>query len=151
MNKNGLALVTFPDPRQTPLAAHKTLNYSYYFLAEKWASQQGADEALILNPDGSVSETNTANILFINGKKVICPKSLHVLSGVMEKKVIQYLIEQEGLTEFRKIMPDELFSADQVIITNSLIGAIPVLSLDGKKLKNNPGLCQKICEAMVKT
>nr|MDA3897942.1 aminodeoxychorismate synthase component I [Desulfobacteraceae bacterium] len=73
IDKHGLDLVTYPDPRQTPLADHKTLNYLYYYQAGKWASQQGADEALILNPDGSISETNTANIILIDGKKVICP------------------------------------------------------------------------------
>ncbi|MCD6586052.1 MAG: aminodeoxychorismate synthase component I [Desulfobacteraceae bacterium] len=135
INKNGLDLVTFPDPRQTPLAAHKTLNYAYYFIAGKWAHQQGADEALILNPDGSISETNTANILLINDKdkKVICPKSPHVLSGIMEKQVIQHLVNQGVQVENRKIMPEELFSADQVVMTNSLIGAVPVVSLDGEK------------------
>jgi len=151
IDKSGLDLVTYPHPRQTPLADHKTLNYAYYYLAGKWSGQQRADEALILNPDGSVSETNTANILFINGKTVICPKSPHVLSGIMEKQVIQHLIEKGVQKESRKIMPDELFSADQVIMTNSLIGAVPVLSLDGKKLNTEPGFCQKINERVLKS
>jgi len=149
IRKNGLDLVTYPFPRQTPLADHKTLNYSYYYLAGKWANQQGADEALILNPDGSVSETNTANIILIGGKKVICPKSLHVLSGVMEKQVIRNLAETGYQAESRKIMPEDLFSADQVIMTNSLIGLVPVLSLDGKELNRNVGFCQKICDAVL--
>jgi len=74
IDKKGLELITYPHPRQTPLADHKTLNYLYYYQAGKWAKQQGAEEALILNPDGSVSETNTANLLLIDGKdkKVIC-------------------------------------------------------------------------------
>ncbi|MBC2717494.1 MAG: aminodeoxychorismate synthase component I [Desulfobacteraceae bacterium] len=150
IDKNGLGLVTYPHPRQTPLADHKTLNYAYYYLAGKWAKQQGADEALILNPDGSVSETNTANILLIDGKKVICPKSPHVLSGIMEARVIQYLVEQGYQAKTRNIIPDDLFTADQVIMTNSLIGAVPVLSLDGKKLNSSADLCQRICEAVLK-
>lgn len=150
MDKNGLDVVTFPDPRQTPLADHKTLNYLYYYLAGRWANQQGADEALILNPDGSISETNTANILLIDGKIVNCPQSPHVLSGVMEKQVIQHLIEIGYQVESRKIMPEKMFSIDQVIMTNSLIGAVPVLSLDGKKLNSNSAFCQRICEAVLK-
>jgi len=150
INKKGLDLITYSHPRQTPLADHKTLNYSYYFLAGKWANQQGADEALILNPDGSVSETNTANIILIDGKKVICPQSLHVLSGVMENRVIQYLVEIGYQTETRKIMPGDLFSSDQVIMTNSLIGAVPVVNLDGKKLNSEAGFCKQICEVVLK-
>jgi para-aminobenzoate synthetase component 1 len=148
--KKGLELVTFPDPRQTPLADQKTLNYAYYYLAGKWANQQGADEALVINPDGSVSETNTANLILIDGKKVTCPKSLHVLPGVMEKQVLGYLLGQGFQVETRKIMPENLFSVDQVIITNSLIGAVSVLSLDGKRLNSNSDFCQKICDAVLK-
>jgi para-aminobenzoate synthetase component 1 len=150
INKKGLDLVTYPHPRQTPLADYKTLNYLYYYQAGKWASQTGADEALILNPDGSISETNTANIILIDGKKMICPQSPHVLSGVMKKQVIQYLVDQGYHKESRKIMPDDLFSADQVIMTNSLIGVVPALSLDGKKLNSNADFCQKICDAVLK-
>jgi len=150
---NGLYLATYPYPRQTPLADHKTLNYAYYYLAGKWANQQGADEALILNPDGSVSETNTANIILIDDedKRVISPKSPHVLAGIMEARVIQYLTEKQGYqTESRKIMPDEFFPVGQAMVTNSLIGAVPVLSLDGKKLTIDADFCQKIYEAILK-
>ena len=62
MGATGLKLATYPHPRMTPLADHKTLNYLYYYQAGVWAREQGADEAVILNPDGTISETNTANI-----------------------------------------------------------------------------------------
>ena len=150
LEKNGLDLITYPHSRQTPLADHKTLNYSYCFLAGKWATKSGADEALILNPDGSVSETNTANMLLIDGKKVICPKSPHVLSGTMENRVLQYLMKQGFQVESRKIMPEEMFSVDQVIMTNSLIGAVPILSLDGKKLSSSAEFCRRACAAVLK-
>jgi para-aminobenzoate synthetase component 1 len=148
--KNGLDLILYPHPRQTPLADHKTLNYLYYFYAGKWAVSSGADEALISNPDGSVSETNSANLLLINGKTVICPESPHVLSGVMEKQVLQYLADKGYPVETRKIMPEELYNADQVVMTNSLIGVVSVLSLDGKKLNGDPAFCQKICDNVLK-
>ena len=149
IDNQGLALVTYPDSRQTPLADHKTLNYAYYYLAGKWANHKGADEALILNPDGSVSETNTANILLFNGKTVSCPQSAHVLSGIMEHQVVDYLLEQRFEVKTRKIMPGDFFCADQVILTNSLIGAVPVLSLDGKKLNNDAEFCKSISEEIL--
>jgi para-aminobenzoate synthetase component 1 len=142
--KNGLDLLTYPQPRETPLADHKTLNYACYYLAGKWSQTKGADEALILNPDGSVSETNTANILVLDGGTVYRPESPHVLDGVMEKQVVQYLRDRGRAIEKRKIMPDDLFSADTILLTNSMIGAVPVLSLDGKALKPDKSICQKI-------
>lgn len=150
MNQNGLNLATYPHPRQTPLADHKTLNYAYYYLAGKWAARQAADEALILNPDGSISETNTGNLLLIDGKKVICPESPHVLAGIMANQVVHYLKTQKYKVETRKIMPPGLFSVDQVILTNSLIIAVPVVNLNGKIIKSDAGFCRKICEAVLR-
>ncbi len=133
-DNNGLNLAIYPEPRQTPLADHKTLNYLYYLLAGKWAKSNSADEAVILNPDGTVSETNTANILLMKGKTVILPDSLSVLPGIMERQVCKILENREFGMEKKKVQPDDLFSADQVVITNSLIGVVPVLSIDGREM-----------------
>ena len=140
----GLALVTYPEPRQSPLADHKTLNYLYYLLAGKWAIENSGDEALILNPEGTVSETNTANIMIIKGKRVLLPDSPHVLPGVIENVAKRTLGEWGYEIEKKEIKPEELFSADEVIITNSLIGAVPVISLDGKKLSKPSDLCERL-------
>jgi para-aminobenzoate synthetase component 1 len=88
----GQHLVTYPYPRQTPLADHKTLNYLYYFLAGKWAKDQNADEALILNPNNTISETNTANIILMKDRTAFLPESLHVLPGIMESVVVTLLL-----------------------------------------------------------
>ncbi|MCD6353040.1 MAG: aminodeoxychorismate synthase component I [Proteobacteria bacterium] len=145
----GLNLAIYPKPRQSPLADHKTLNYLYYFLAGKWANSQGADEALIMNPDGTVSETNTANILLIKGKTIIRPVSPHVLPGIMEKIVCNFLLKLGYKIENKKIRGEDLFSVDEVLITNSLIGALPVLSIDRTKTGKPSDLGQKINKAVL--
>jgi len=140
----GLNLGTYPEPRQSPLADHKTLNYLYYLLAGKWAKDRGMDEALILNPDGTVSETNTANVLLIQDRAVIRPRSAHVLSGIMEKTVSDLLRDWGYAVVERPVRPEDLSSMDQVIITNSLIGAVPVLSVDDGQLPPPDDLWQRI-------
>ncbi len=85
LNKTGLDLVTFPYPRQTFLAGHKTLNYLYYDQAGHYAGEHQGDEALILNPDLTVSETNTCNIIILSGRDIIVPASDHVLPGVTQR------------------------------------------------------------------
>ena len=142
--QRGQHLVTYPEPRQTPLADHKTLNYLYYLLAGRWAAAAGGDEALVLNPDGSVSETNTANVLAIRGRTVTRPTSAHVLPGVMAKIVCRYLEQRGYRVVADKILPDELLRADLVLLTNSLMGAVPVLSLDGKRLTPKSDLWREI-------
>ena len=142
--KRGLNLAVYPHPRQTPLADHKTLNYLYYFLAGKWARSQNADEALILNPDLTVSETNTANILLIKDNAVITPVSPHVLPGIMATMVCKLLAGWGWRIETKTVRPQDLFDVDEVLVTNSLMGAVPALSLDGKNLPGSSNLCEKI-------
>lgn len=145
----GLKLATYPHPRYSPLADYKTLNYLFYHLAGKWAAELGADEALILNPDRSISETNTANILLIKGKKIIKPLSPHVLTGIMQEKVCGLLLSWGYNLSEERIQPERLFDADNVMITNSLIGALPVAALDGKEMRCAPDLCKKIDDILL--
>ena len=138
LGKPALDLAVYPHPRQTPLAAHKTLNYLYYFLAGRWARENDADEAVVLNADGTISETNTANLLIIRGNTVISPASPHVLAGVMEAAVLEILAEEGFSHIVRPLTPEALFDADAVIVTNSLMGPVSVRSLDGRRIPCNP-------------
>jgi len=141
---SGIKLAIYPYPRQSPLADHKTLNYMYYYLAGKWAMEQGADEALIMNPDYSISETNTANIIIIKGQKAIRPSSPHYLPGIMEDKVSELFSSWGYDLERRGLWKEDLFVADNVFITNSMIGAIPILEIDKIPIKNSQDICKKI-------
>jgi para-aminobenzoate synthetase component 1 len=143
-----LRLRAYPHPRLTPLASHKTLNYMYYKLAGDWAKRQGADEALILNPDGSVSETHTANLCCIFGHTACFPSSEHALSGTMAGEV-RRLLPQWGFTvEERRLTGEDLLAADQVFLTNSLMGAVPALSLNDTSLDYDPALCERFNRAV---
>jgi len=142
--KGGLSLATYPHARHTPLADFKSLNYLYYYLAGQWAKEKSADEALILNPDGSVSESHTANILVFCANRVFSPISPHVLDGVMQQQVLKCLSRRGYHTAHRKLSPSDLQAAHMVVLTNSLIGAVPVTSLDGQKIRAYPELCQAI-------
>ncbi|MBN1625828.1 MAG: aminodeoxychorismate synthase component I [Deltaproteobacteria bacterium] len=148
-NAGGLGLAVYPHPRQSPLADYKTLNYAYYYLAGKWAMSHGADEALILNPDGSISETNTASIMLIKGETIVRPLSPHCLPGIMEEKVSDIFISWGYKIEQRPVKVEELFASDAVIITNSLIGAVPVTDIDKKALKMRPDICKSINEIIL--
>jgi para-aminobenzoate synthetase component 1 len=137
---NGLRLAVYPEPRQTPLAAHKTLNYLYYCLAGQWAAANDADEAVILNPDGTVSETNTGNIVIVRGGRVIRPSSPAVLPGVMEKELCRRLSNEGRVVETQPLRPADLHDADGVYVTNSLMGVVPAAALDGTPLRQGEGV-----------
>ena len=137
LDKPGLSLVRYPYPRATPLADHKSLNYLYYRQAGRFAKANNADEAVIFNPDGTVSETNTCSIMAVHGGEVIIPVSDHVLDGVTVKAALQ-IMEQAGYTVRREKMDwDALAGGSGVILTNALMGAVPVLDLEGVEIQQD--------------
>ena len=146
---DGLRLGTYPHARQSPLAHYKTLNYLYYLQAGQWAQQRGFHEALILNPDGSVSETNTANVLLVNGGEIIRPQSPAALPGVMADAVCRQLIKWDYKIRHQPVRPEMLHSAEQVVITNALMGAVPVCTLDTEDLPCNGDLWRRLNDALI--
>jgi len=146
---DGLYLGTYPYPRQTPLADYKTLNYLYYQQAGQWARNMGFHEALVLNPDGTVSETHTANVLLIEGREVIRPKSAAVLPGVMAAAVCRQLATWDYHIVERPVRPAELISAQQVLATNGLMGAVPVLGIDNRRRAAGDDLWVRINDALI--
>ncbi|MBF0101140.1 MAG: chorismate-binding protein [Desulfobacterales bacterium] len=140
----GMHLGIYRHQRHIFLAEHKTLNYLYYYLAGDWAKKNGFDEAIILNSDGTISETNTANILLIFEKQVIRPESPHVLPGVMLMTVCNLLTEWGYRIIQKPVHIEELWKADEILLSNALIGTVPVTAIDGKSIKTPSGLWESI-------
>ncbi|NOX35237.1 MAG: aminodeoxychorismate synthase component I [Deltaproteobacteria bacterium] len=150
LGKKGLDLVTYPHPRQSPLADFKTLNYLYYDQAGRFARAHQADEAVILNPDQTISETNTANILAIKDKTAIIPESGHMLNGVTLKTVLTILADRGYDILQKSISGQEFFSYPNIILTNALMGACKVMTIDNRRIEYQKGICSMINEQLFK-
>ena len=142
--EDGLHLGVYTPSRQTPLAELKSLNHLFYILAGQWAEANGYDEAVVLNPDGSVSETNSANLILIYSREAVIPESPQVLSGIMQAAVVQQLKKLDFAVKGRIVSRKDLLAADQVLLCNSLMGVVPALSVDGVKINH----CQDLCRAL---
>jgi para-aminobenzoate synthetase component 1 len=150
LGRKGLHLGSYPHPRQSPLADHKTLNYLYYHQAGRWARANGYDEALILNPDGSISETNSANVAVICGKQLIVPTSPHVLPGVM-MDLLQEAARQNGFEVLQQpLLREMLLTCDHAVVTNALMQVTPILSLDGQPLNFSEEMNQTAMRGWIK-
>ena len=144
----GLGVVTFPYERTSPLADYKSLNYLLGLKALEYARAMGADEALILNGDGSVSELATANLIALSGDRVILPVSPHVLPGVMESRVLPLLSSWGYRVNHERLNSTDLLAMDGVIATNALMGAVPLCVLDGKRVVVAKGVCDELNDAL---
>ena len=131
LESGGLNLGIYPHKRESFLADYKTMNYLFYLKAGEWAKENGFDEAVILNADGSVSETNTGNIIIVQDQTVIIPESSHRLMGIMENIVCRNYAQNGYSIVRQKIYPEKLLEGTKgTYVTNSLIGKVPVTSVD---------------------
>ncbi|MBW2654479.1 MAG: aminotransferase class IV, partial [Deltaproteobacteria bacterium] len=94
------------------------------------------------------SETNTASIIAIKDNTVWVPESDHVLDGVTLKSVLTILSDR-GYDIQKKRIPKEVFySYPNIILTNALMGAVKVLTIDGEKIEQEKGICSMINEQL---
>jgi branched-subunit amino acid aminotransferase/4-amino-4-deoxychorismate lyase len=90
------------------------------------AQREGFDDALFLNPDGTISEIATSNIGFIRDGEVVWPRSEY-LAGITMTLLHQAMDEPVTTEPLR--LPD-LRAMDVAFATNAATGVRPVISVD---------------------
>jgi branched-chain amino acid aminotransferase len=113
----------------------KSLNYLNSVLPKLEARQRNADEALLLNARGHISEAAVANVFALRGKQLWTPPpSDGCLEGINRAAVME-IAPSIGLeVSERSIGRADLFAADEVFLTGSGAGVVAVRSLDGRIL-----------------
>lgn len=144
INKRGVDTVIYDKPQTSPFGELKTTSRIFYDAAGRKAAEHGADEAIILDSEGYVLETNTANIFAIKNKKVLIPPYSNRLPGVMEKNVLKILTDWGYSISEERIKTEDLFELSSVFITNALMGAVAVLSVNGIKINSDPDFAKKL-------
>lgn len=109
----------------------KSLNYTENILEREAAMVEGYDDALFLNTAGKLCESTTANIFWIKDRCIYTPDtSCGILEGVTRAQVIELCKHQGFELKLGGYELQELLQAEEVFITNSLIGILPVSRID---------------------
>lgn len=130
VKERGARLSTVKGPAAGSLVArHKTIAYVAHQMARREALAQGFDEALWVTPEGALLECSAANIFVVlNGELLTPPVTAGILPGVVREVILR------GYPGARaaNISAGMLAGAEEVFVSNSLIGVLPVLSVDAK-------------------
>jgi len=126
-------------PASDALASFKTTSKILNVLARAEAENKGADEALLLNTNGEVAETASGNLFWIYQDKICTvPTGRGVLPGITRAVVLE-ICQSLGLaTNKCVIKPEQLRRAEGIFVTQSALGIIPVVSLDGLPVAPSP-------------
>jgi branched-chain amino acid aminotransferase len=115
------------------LVGLKTGNYLGNILALHQAHDQGADDAILCNAEGQVAEGSTSNLFLVIEGRVHTPSlESGLLAGITRDLVIRLLDTRLDLQVVeRAVLADELARADELFLTSSIRGVMPVTKLDG--------------------
>lgn len=138
--KNGIRVRTSSFTRHhvniTMCRAKACGNYINSILALQEALSGGADEALMLDTEGYVTEGTGENIFVVRNGVVYTPDLSSALEGITRDTVIR-LIGEAGLDLVEKrITRDEVYVADEAFFTGTAAEVTPIRELDGRSIGN---------------
>ncbi|MEM7377441.1 MAG: aminotransferase class IV, partial [Pseudomonadota bacterium] len=134
----GVRLFTVPQHRGLPLTQDPKLNSHSKLnciLAGVHAQKAGADEALMLDPQGFVNTTNSCNFFFIVRRgEVWTSTGDYCMNGITRQKVID-VCRAAAIPVFeRNFALVDTYGADEAFLTGTFGAQTPVLEIDGRDI-----------------
>ena len=118
------------DPRINSLSKHNCI------AACIEADKIGVDEGLMLDPEGYVSTCNSTNFFMITSNEVWTSNGQHCLNGVTRHSVIDICKKKQVPIKEKQFSINEVHKADEVFVTGTFAGIIPVRFVDGNTIGN---------------
>ena len=120
---------TSPDTQDQKLNSHSKLNCIQACIQ---AAKAGADEALMLDPQGFVATCNSTHFFIVRRGEVWTSSGDYCLGGITRGNVIR-LCEENGIPIRQKnFSTTDVYGADEAFVTGTFAGLCPVREVDGR-------------------
>ena len=134
--KNGIRVRTSSFARHhvnvTMPRAKVATTYANSILANLEATQDGYDEALLLDTQGFVAEGAGENLFVIKDGKIYEPEIASALTGITRDSVIQVAREFGLEVQSRRLTRDDIYIADEAFFTGTAAEVTPIRELDNR-------------------
>jgi len=147
---DGVKLGLVPHGRHAAneFAGAKILSWAQNLVLYERAHEQGYDEVVLLNERGEVAECSSGNIFAVFGNRVFTPPlSSGCLPGITRVVLLEEIRVPEFQLQERVLVPSDLESADEVLITSTTRELLPVASIEGLKIRRGHGAADRLLEA----
>lgn len=136
---NGVACVTMEDRRWLHCEI-KSISLLGNVLAAQHAAESGVTESIQFR-DGWLTEGSSSNVWVVKNGVIMGPPKDHLILEGIRYGLLQELCEQHGIPfESRKITQEEVFAADELMISSATKEILPVVRLDAQTIGNGaPG------------
>ena len=109
-------------------------NYINSMLALQEAISGGADEAMLLDPEGYVAEGSGENIFLVKNGVIYTPEVTSCLNGITRNTILTLAAEHGlGVVE-KRITRDEVYIADEAFFTGTAAEVTPIREVDGRQI-----------------
>ena len=124
--------------RKTPTASLesrvKSNNYLNSILARWEAIDAGVDEAVLLDARGCVTEGSGDNLFAVFRDRLLTPPALNILEGITRETILALAPRAGVRAEVRDLTPYDLYTADEIFLTSTVVGVLPIVELDGRPI-----------------
>lgn len=140
--ENGIRLFTVHVRRGDPavqdqkLNSHSKLNC---ITACIQATQAGADEALMLDPQGFVATCNSTHFFIVRKGEVWTSSGDYCLGGITRANVIRICRENDIPVFEKNFSLTDVYGADEAFVTGTFAGVVPATEVDGRVLTEGRG------------
>lgn len=134
-----LKLITSNIRRNSPLCLDSKIHHSNLInniLAKIEANNADVDDAIMLDLNGFVAETNSTNIFMVKDKEVFTPFPDACLPGITRKIIIDLCNKNKIPIYERNLSITEFYNADEVFITGTMGEIGKVIEIDKREIKN---------------
>lgn len=107
-------------------------HYINSMLALQEALSAGADEALLLDPEGYVAEGSGENVFIVRDGIIYTPELTACLNGITRNTVFHLAKECGYQLVEKRITRDEVYIADEAFFTGTAAEVVPIRELDGR-------------------
>jgi branched-chain amino acid aminotransferase group I len=151
----GFKLFTSAIRRNSPQCLDSKIHHANLLnniLAKIEADAAGADDAVMLDVEGYVAETNATNLFLVKKGRLATPTADHCLPGLTRAVVLEIARDEKIPLEVRRVSLSEFHSADEVFTTGTMGELAWVREIDGRTIadgKRGPmtgQLCDRFAE-----
>jgi branched-chain amino acid aminotransferase len=122
------------SPNAMPTAAKGTGLYVNSGLAKVEAIKAGYDEAILLGPDGRISECSGENLFIVRNGVIVTPppSEAGALAGITQDSIVTLARDLGYEVRFEAMVRTDLYLADEAFLTGTAAEVVPIASVDDR-------------------
>ena len=132
--KNGISVVKSPFQQyDNPLYSNNKIIGTYVnsIMAVNDAISKGAEEAILMDKNGYISEGSGENLFIVKNSKLITPTTDYCLNGITRQSVISIAKNLDYSVEEKNLSFEDLLDADEAFYSGTAVEITPISTVDG--------------------